>query len=76
MIPKNSAAPPLANRKPVLTSSKIRRMPNSSVIARIAAWKPVLGHDPLGVAEDRLDDHRGDVVALLLEEPAEQPRSL
>ena len=33
-----------------------------------------LGHDPLGVAEDRLDDDRGDVVALALEEPAQERR--
>ena len=30
-----------------------------------------LGHDPLGVAEDRLDDDRRDVLALALEEPAQ-----
>ena len=30
-----------------------------------------LGHDPLGVAEDRLDDDRGDLLAALLEEGAQ-----
>ena len=45
-MPKNSAAPPLAKRKPVLTSSKISRIPNSSVSARIAWWKPGLGMIP------------------------------
>ena len=46
MTPKNSAAPPLAKRNPVLTSSKISRIPNSSVSARIAWWKPGLGMIP------------------------------
>ena len=46
MIPKNSAAPPLAKRNPVLTSSKISRIPNSSVRARIAWWNPGLGMIP------------------------------
>ena len=46
MTPKNSAAPPLAKRNPVLTSSKISRIPNSSVRARIAWWKPGLGMIP------------------------------
>ncbi len=45
-MPKYSAAPPLAKRKPVLTSSKIRRMPNSSVRARISLWKPGWGMIP------------------------------
>ena len=36
-----------------------------------ALVEALLGQDPLGVAEDRLDDHRGDVVALGLEHPAE-----
>ena len=45
-MPKNSAAPPLAKRKPVLTSSKIRRIPYSWVRARIAWWKPGLGMIP------------------------------
>ena len=45
-MPKNSAAPPLANRNPVLTSSKISRIPNSSVRARISLWKPGLGMIP------------------------------
>ena len=31
-----------------------------------------LRHDPLGITHDRLDDHGGDVVALLLEQPAEE----
>ena len=46
VMPKNSAAPPFAKRKPVLTSSKISRIPNSSVSARIAWWKPGLGRMP------------------------------
>ena len=46
MIPKYSAAPPLAKRNPVLTSSKMSRIPNSSVSARIAWWKPGLGMIP------------------------------
>ena len=46
VMPKYSAAPPRANRKPVLTSSKISRTPNSSVRARIAWWKPGLGMIP------------------------------
>ena len=71
-MPKYSAAPPRAKRKPVFTSSKISRIPNSSVSARIAAWKPALRQDALGVAEDRLDDDRGDVLALALEEPAQE----
>ena len=47
-------------------------MPNSSVSARISWWKPGCGHDPLGVAEDRLDDDRGDLLALLLEQRAQE----
>jgi hypothetical protein len=32
--------------------------------------------DPLGVAEDRLHDDRGDVIALALEDPAENVDSV
>ena len=42
----------------------LRQRPNRLVEAR-------LGHDRLGVAEDRLDDDPGDVVAVALEDPAE-----
>ena len=45
-MPKNSAAPPRAKRNPVLTSSKISRIPNSWVSARMAWWKPGLGMMP------------------------------
>ncbi len=45
-MPKYSAAPPRAKRKPVFTSSKIRRIPNSSVSARMAWWNPGLGMIP------------------------------
>ena len=34
--------------------------------------KPGQGHDPEGVAEHRLDDHRGDPLALVLEGPLHQ----
>src|SRR4030067_603457 len=45
-MPKSPPPPPLPNRKPVFTSSKISRMPNSSVSARIAWWKPGWGMMP------------------------------
>ena len=41
----------------------LRQRPDRLVEAR-------LGHDRLGVAEDRLDDHAGDVGAVALEDPA------
>ncbi len=34
-------------------------------------WKPGFGQDALGVAEDRLDDDRGDLLATLLEQAAQ-----
>jgi hypothetical protein len=37
------------------------RIPNSSVRASHLLVEARLGHDPLGVAEDRLDDDRGDL---------------
>ena len=38
----------------------------------MAWWKPGLGMIALGVAEHRLDDDRGDLVALALEQAAQE----
>ena len=71
-MPKYSAAPPRANRNPVLTSSKIEQDPELLGQRSHRLVEARLGHDPLGVAEDRLDDDRRDVLALALEEPAQE----
>ena len=71
VTPKYSAAPPLAIRKPVLTSSK---MSSDAELLRERAHllvEALAREDRLGVAEDRLDDDRGDVVAVALEDPAQ-----
>ena len=71
-MPKYSAAPPLANRKPVLTSSKISRMPNSSVSARIAWWKPGLGMIPWALPSTGSTMIAAISLALALEQAAQE----
>ena len=71
MTPKNSAAPPRAKPEAGLDLVEDQQDPELLGERAHLLVETRLGHDPLGVAEDRLDDDRGDLLAALLEEGAQ-----
>ena len=70
-MPKNSAAPPLGEPEAGLDLVEDQQDPELLGQRPHRLVEARLGHDPLGVAEDRLDDDRGDLLAVALEEPAQ-----
>ena len=70
-MPKNSAAPPLREAEAGLDLVEDQQDPELLGQRPHRLVEARLGHDPLGVAEDRLDDDRGDLLALALEQPAQ-----
>ena len=72
MTPKASAAPPRASRKPVLTSSKMQQRPELRAQIADALQEALTRQDALRVAEHRLDQDAGDLIALALEEAAQR----
>ena len=71
-MPKTSAAPPRARRKPVLTSSKISTAPNSWVMARTPARKPSWGRMPWALPSTGSMMTAAMLVALALEDAAQR----
>ena len=60
-MPKNSAAPPLREPEARLDLVEDQEDPELLGEGPHRLVEARLGHDPLGVAEDRLDDDRGDL---------------
>ena len=62
VMPKRSCAPPLARRKPVMTSSKMqqRAVGRGDLAEELQIAR--LGQIQAGVARHRLDDDAGDLV--------------
>ena len=71
MTPKYSAAPPLAMRKPGLDLVEDQQRAELLRQGAHLLVEALPRQDRLGVAEDRLDDDGGDVLAVALEDPAE-----